>query len=120
MWMRLRAEEAEGRLETRLAGTLSRARWLVDHSTVIAAGLVLIVAGSSAVLALSTAWSVGKPGEIGAVMWAGLDYLPVELVFAGLALALFGLWPRGFGLSWAGYAVATLIAFLGPGLKLAP
>ena len=113
----LRAEEAEGRLETRLAGTLSRVRWLAAHGTVVAAGLVLIVVGSSLVLALSTAWSIGNTDEFGAVMRAGLDYLPAELVLAGLALALFGLWPRGFGFTWAGYAVATFIALLGPGLK---
>ena len=115
----LRAEEAEGRLEARLAGTLSRVRWLAAHSAVVAAGLVLIVVGSSLVLALSTVWSVGNTDEFGAIMRAGLDYLPAELVLAGLALALFGLWPRGFGFAWAGYAVATFIAFLGPGLKLA-
>jgi polyether ionophore transport system permease protein len=115
----LRAEEAEGRLEARLAGTLSRVRWLAAHSAAIAAGLVLIVAGSSLVLALSTAWSAGNTSEFGAIIRAGLDYLPAELVLAGLALALFGLWPRGFGFAWAGYAVATFIAFLGPGLKLA-
>jgi ABC-2 type transport system permease protein len=115
----LKAEEAEGRLETRLAGTLSRLRWLAAHGAVVTAGLVLIVVGSTAVLALSTAWSVGNTDEIGAVARAGLDYLPAELVFAGLALALFGLWPRGFGFAWAAYAVATFIAFLGPGLKLA-
>ncbi|MGE5285881.1 MAG: ABC transporter permease [Micromonosporaceae bacterium] len=115
----LRAEEAGGRLETRLAGTLSRARWLAAHSAVVAAGLVLIVVGSSLVLALSTAGSVGNTHEFGAIMRAGLDYLPAELVLAGLALALFGLWPRGFGFAWAGYAVATFIAFLGPSLKLA-
>ncbi|MDQ2874694.1 MAG: hypothetical protein M3Y33_07760 [Actinomycetota bacterium] len=114
----LRAEEAEGRLETRLAGALSRIRWLAAHGTVVAAGLVLIVAGSSLVLALSTAWSVGNTDEFGAVMTAGLAYLPAELVLAGLALALFGLWPRGFGFTWAAYAAATFIAFLGPGLKL--
>ena len=115
----LRAEEAEGRLEVRLAGTLSRLRWLAAHVAVVAAGLVLVVASSSLVLALSTAWSVGNPDEFGTIMTAGLDYLPAELVLGGLALALFGLWPRGFGLAWAGYAVATFIAFLGPGLKLA-
>ncbi len=115
----LRAEEAEGRLEARLAGTLSRVRWLAAHSAVVAAGLVLIVVGSSLVLALSTTWSVGNTAEFGAIMIAGLDYLPAELVLAGLALALFGLWPRGFGFAWAGYAVAAFIAFLGPGLKLA-
>jgi ABC-2 type transport system permease protein len=114
----LRAEEAEGRLETRLAGTLSRTRWLAAHGAVIATGLVIIVAGSSLVLALSAAWSVGNTHETGAVITAGLAYLPAELVFAGLALTLFGLWPRGFALTWAAYAVATFIALLGPGLKL--
>jgi ABC-2 type transport system permease protein len=115
----LRGEEAEGRLETRLAGTLSRLRWLAAHGVVVAAGLVLIVVGSSLVLALSTAWSVGNTDEFGAIMTAGLDHLPAELVFAAVALALFGWWPRGFGLAWAGYAAATFVAFLGPGLKLA-
>jgi ABC-2 type transport system permease protein len=115
----LRTEEAEGRLEARLAGTLSRVRWLAAHGVVVAAGLVLIAVGSSFVLAVSTARSVGNTDEFGAIMSAGVEYLPAELVFAGLALALFGLWPRGFAFAWAAYAVATFIAFLGPGLKLA-
>ncbi|WP_329001034.1 hypothetical protein OHA18_42205 [Kribbella sp. NBC_00709] len=115
----LRAEEADGRLETRLAGTVSRLRWLAAHTVVVAGGLVLIVVVSSLVLAVSTAWSVGDAHDFGAIMKAGLDYLPAELVLAGLALVLFGWWPRGFGLAWAGYAVVTFIAFLGPGLKLA-
>ncbi|HVV21811.1 MAG TPA: hypothetical protein VHF06_20420 [Pseudonocardiaceae bacterium] len=115
----LRAEEAEGRLEARLAGTLSRVRWLASHGAVVGAGLVLVVVGSSVVFALATSWSVGNTGEFGAIMWAGLVYVPAELVFAGLALAVFGLWPRGFGFAWVGYAVATFVAFLGPGLKLA-
>lgn len=115
----LRTEEAEGRLETRLAGTLSRLRWLAAHTAVVATGLVLIVAGSSLVLALSTAWSVGDTAGFGAAMTAGLDYLPAELVLAGLAVGLFGWWPRGFGFAWAGCALATFIALLGPGLKLA-
>jgi ABC-2 type transport system permease protein len=115
----LRAEEAEGRLETRLAGTLPRVRWLAAHGAAVAAGLALIVVGSSLVLALSTAWSVGNTDEFGVIMSAGLEYLPAELVLAGLAVALFGLWPRGFGFAWAGYAAAAFIAFLGPSLKLA-
>jgi ABC-2 type transport system permease protein len=115
----LRAEEAGGRLETRLAGTLSRIRWLAAHAVVVAAGLAVIVVGSSLVLASTTAWSVGDTDEFGAIVRSGLAYLPAELVLGGVALALFGLWPRGVGLGWAAYAVATFIAFLGPGLKLA-
>jgi ABC-2 type transport system permease protein len=114
----LRAEEAEGRVESQLAGTLSRGRWLVAHCAVVAAGLILIVTGSSFVLALATASSVGNADEFAAIMRAGLAYLPAELLLGGLALALFGWWPRGFGLAWAGYAAATFIALLGPGLKL--
>ncbi|MEP6642492.1 MAG: hypothetical protein ABJB93_11375 [Gaiellales bacterium] len=114
----LRAEEADGRLETRLCGTLSRARWLASHAVVVLAGLVTIVLGSSLVLGLATALSVGDAAELGPILGAGLAYLPAELVLAGLALAVYGLRPRWFGLAWAGYAVLTFIAFLGPGLKL--
>jgi polyether ionophore transport system permease protein len=92
---------AGGFLLTGMMGALARqflgalARWLAAHGAVVVAGLVVIVAGSSLALALATAWSVGNPGEIGAVGRAVLDYLPAELLFAGLALAVFGLWPRG-------------------------
>jgi len=106
-------------LASRLSGTLSRSRCLFTHGTVILGGLALIVAGSSLVLALSTAWSVGDTGEFGAIVSAGLDYLPAELVLAGVALALFGLWPRGLGLAWAAYAAVAFLALLGPGLNLA-
>jgi ABC-2 type transport system permease protein len=115
----LRAEESEGRLEPRLAGTLSRIRWLGAHLVAVVAGLMLIVVVSSLVLAVATAWSVGSTHDFAAILKAGLAYLPAELVLAGLALALFGTWPRAFGLAWLAYAAATFIAFLGPGLKLA-
>lgn len=113
----LRVEEADGRLETRLSGTLSRARWLASHVLVVLGGLIAIVLGSSLVLGLATALSVGDRGELGPTLGSGLAYLPAELVLAGLALAVYGLRPRLFGIAWAGYAVMTFIAFLGPGLK---
>ncbi|GGL06073.1 ABC transporter permease [Mangrovihabitans endophyticus] len=116
----LRAEEAEGRVESRLAGTLSRLRWLAAHVAVVAVGLAFIVVGSTVVLTLSTTWSVGSADEVGATIRAGLDYLPAEFVLAGLALAVYGLWPRGFALTWTAYAVAAFIALLGPSLDLAP
>ncbi len=114
----LRAEEAEGRLETRLAGTLSRARWLAAHALVVLGGLVVVVVGSVLVLGLTTAWSVGDTAELGPIIGSGLAYVPAEVVLAGLALALYGLRPRLFGLAWVGFAVTAFIAFLGPGLKL--
>ncbi|MEP7091274.1 MAG: hypothetical protein ABI776_14340, partial [Nocardioidaceae bacterium] len=114
----LRAEEADGRLETRLCGTLSRSRWLASHALVVLLGLVTIVLGSSLVLGVTTALSVGDVAEIGPTLTSGLAYLPAELVLAGVALAVYGLRPRLFGIVWASYAVMTFVAFLGPGLKL--
>jgi hypothetical protein len=49
---------------------------------------------------------------------AGAAYLPAELLVAGLALALFGLWPRALPVAWATVAFVAFIAFLGPGLRL--
>jgi ABC-2 type transport system permease protein len=113
----LRAEEADGRLETRLSGTLSRVRWLASHALVVMGGLITIVLGSSLILGLTTALSAGDMAEFGPTLSSGLAYLPAELVLAGLALAVYGLRPRWFAIAWAGYAVMTCIAFLGPGLK---
>ncbi len=114
----LRAEEADGRLETRLAGILSRRRWLAAHALVVLGGLVTIVLGSTLVLGLATALSVGDLAELGPTLSSGLAYLPAELVLAGLALAVYGLRPRLFWIAWAGFAVTTFIALLGPGLNL--
>lgn len=114
----LRTEEADGRLETRLCGTLSRTHWLASHALVILGGLLTIVVCSSLILGLATALSVGDMAELGPTLTSGLAYLPAELVLAGLALAVYGLRPEMFGIAWAGYAVMTFIALLGPGLKL--
>ena len=114
----LRGEETAGRLEIRLSGTLSRTRWLVAHGLVIVTGLVVIVLVSSVVLAAGMAWSMGTAVNLGRVLGAGAAYLPAELLIGGLALALFGLWPRALPLGWAAFGFVAFIAFLGPGLKL--
>jgi ABC-2 type transport system permease protein len=76
------------------------------------------VLASSIVLAAGMAWSMGPSTNLGRVLGAGAAYLPAELLVAGLALALFGLWPRAFPAAWAALAAVAFIAFLGPGLKL--
>lgn len=115
----LRAEEAAGRLEPRLAGTLSRLRWLTAHGVVITTGLALMVVVTSVVLAAGTAWSMGTAVHLGSVVGAGFAYLPAELVVGGVALAIFGLRPRAFLAAWTVFAFVAFVAFLGPGLQLA-
>lgn len=114
----LHGEETAGRLEVRLSGTLSRIDWLVAHVLVIVVGLLVIVAVSSLGLAVGMAWSTGSEVDLGRVLGAGAAYLPAELVVAGLALALLGLWPRALLVAWAVVALVAFIALLGPGLRL--
>ena len=114
----LRGEETGGRLEVRLSGTLSRLGWLAAHALVIVAGLVVIVVGSSLVLATGMAWSMGAGVDAAGIVGAGAAYLPAELLVGGLALALFGLLPRALPAGWVVVAFVAFIAFLGPGLKL--
>jgi ABC-2 type transport system permease protein len=114
----LRGEETAGRLEMRLSGTLSRTKWIVAHALVIVAGLFVIVLVSSVVLGAGIAWSTGNGLDLGRVLWAGVAYLPAELVIGGLALALFGVWPRSLPVAWAAVAFSAFIALLGAGLKL--
>jgi polyether ionophore transport system permease protein len=114
----LRGEETAGRLEVRLTGTLSRMRWLAAHGLVIVAGLLVIVIASSVVLAVGIAWSMSTAVDLAPVLGAGAAYVPAELLVGGLALALFGAWPRAFPAAWAAVAFVAFIAFLGPGLKL--
>ncbi len=115
----LRREETDGRLEPRLAGAVSRNRFLAAHAVVIVTGLLIIVAAGSLLLALATAWSVGDSGGILSVLWAAAAYLPAELLLGGIALATFGIHPRVLALAWGAFATTTFIAFLGPGLRLA-
>jgi ABC-2 type transport system permease protein len=114
----LRREEEAQRLEPRLAGTLSRTRWLGAHAVVILGGLVTIAVAGSILFGLTSALSMNDTSGIDTMLSAGLAYLPAELVFAALAFLLFGLAPRFFPLAWAYYAVVAFIAFLGPGLDL--
>ena len=114
----LRREEEAQRLDPRLAGTLSRGRWLAAHAVVILGGLVTIVVVGSVLFGLTAALSMGDTSRIGTMLSAGIAYLPAELIFAALAVLLFGLAPQFFPLAWVYYAAVAFIAFLGPGLNL--
>ncbi len=114
----LREEEAAGRLEHRLSGTLSRPGWLAAHVLVVVGGLLLIVVAASLTLAATAAWSLGDADRTATILGAGLAYLPAELVLTGFALAVFGVHPRAYPLAWAAYGAVTFLAFLGSGLRL--
>jgi ABC-2 type transport system permease protein len=93
-------------------------RWLATHGLVVVIGLVLMVVASSVVLAVGMAWSMDVPPNLPRLLGAGLAYLPAELLVGGVALALFGLWPRALPAAWALVAGVAFIGLLGQGLQL--
>jgi ABC-2 type transport system permease protein len=114
----LRREEAAGRLDPVLAGALGRTRWLGAQVLVVTAGLIVMVVVSAVVFGAATALSTGHSGYFGTLLEAGLAYLPAELVIAAVAVLLYGVDPRAFGLAWAAFGAVTFIGLLGSGLNL--
>ncbi|AOW92034.1 anibiotic ABC transporter [Rhodococcus sp. WMMA185] len=118
--LRMRTEEAAGRLEPVLATAVGRPRWLFAHVTVVVAGVVVlqIVTGAAMGLAYGLVTS-DVPGNVADLTVASLVFVPAILVVAAIAVLLFGglpLWASG--LSWAALALSLLFGLLGPLLGL--
>jgi len=88
-----RHEESESRLETLFALPVSRLGWLAGRLLLAAAG-ALALSLTAALLAWAAAASQDAGIGIGAALAAGLNCMPVALLFLGLSALAFGLVPR--------------------------
>jgi ABC-2 type transport system permease protein len=88
-----RREEADQQLETLLALSLGRTRWLGGRIALGVAGItsLALVAG---VLAWVGAASQGADVSLGEMLEAGINCLPASLLFLALATLAYGLVPR--------------------------
>lgn len=105
-----RSEEASGRLESQLAGALSRNKWFGAHVFVAAtcSGLMLLLGGYLTGVSSSGA---AMGGELAAASFA---YWPAVLLMVGVMLFLHGFLPRlSTSLTWAVYGVSVAVAMFG-------
>ncbi len=112
--LRLRSEEAAGRLEPLLATACSRGRWLTSHAVcaIGGGGLVLVVAGLIA--GFTDAAVAGSFDRFGSLVAAALVQFPAALVLAGVAIAATGLLPRwAAAVGWGAVGVAFVVGQLG-------
>jgi ABC-2 type transport system permease protein len=105
-----RAEESGGRLESQLAGSLPRIRWLGAHIAVAAAG--------SAAMLLLGGWLTGVSSDGaatgGQLAAAAFSYWPAVLLMIGVLLLLQGFLPRpSTSIAWAVYGASVVIAMFG-------
>jgi ABC-2 type transport system permease protein len=116
--LRLRSEEAAGRAEAVLATPVSRTTWMAATAAVALLGVATLTLLMGLGLAVGYALGTGSWDQVLPQVGGQLAYLPGTLVIGALALALYGLLPRGTGLAWAAVALVALQVLLGQLLGL--
>lgn len=111
--LRPRAEETAGRAEPLLATGLSRDRWVGSHLAVAMTGgtALLVLAGLG--IGIAGAGSTGDGGLVLSLTGAALAYAPALWVTAGVAVAIFGWFPRASAAAWIVPVYAFLVGYLG-------
>ncbi|WP_433366354.1 ABC transporter permease [Streptosporangium sp. CA-115845] len=117
--LRPRAEESLARAEPLLATAVSRVGWAAGHLlfAVLGPAAVLIVTGLAVGLSYGAATG-DVPAHLPATLGAAVAQLPAVWIFAGLAVALFGLLPRLVATAWAVLALFLLFGQVGAILEL--
>jgi ABC-2 type transport system permease protein len=116
--LRPRAEESAGRAEPLLATGLSRNRWLGSHVAVALAGGTMLMVLAGLGFGLSGAASAGDGGLVLELTGAAAAYAPALWVTVGVAVLLFGWFPRAGAAAWIVPVYAFLVGYLGPILQL--
>lgn len=119
---RVRSEEVRGYAESLLATALGRKKWVLSHVLVVSVGSLIILVVSGLVTAASAGIAGGIPlteWGLGSYALAALSYLPALLLFAGLAVFIFGLLPKATLLvTWLAFTYVIFIGQFGALLKL--
>ena len=116
--LRMRMEEATGRLEPLLATALSRVRWTGAYVAVAMGGSLLILAANGLGAGLADAINSHDAGQLPRLLLAGVAPAPAVWVVVGATVALFGLVPRAAVAAWGLLGVCVLLSILGPLLGL--
>jgi ABC-2 type transport system permease protein len=109
--LRMREEEAGGRLEPVLAGAVGRPRWMLGHLAGTAVEAAVLLLAYAAAAGLAAAWSTGAAGVPRELAGACLAELPAVLVIAAAVAVLVAALPRrAAAVSWALLAAAVLLS----------
>lgn len=118
--LRLRTEEAGGRLEPILATGTARLRWAASHLLYPVAGSALLLGLCGLGVGLVNGARTGRlADQLAQSASAGLIQVTAVWVLVGLTLAVYGLAPRAAAaVGWSAVAVCVLLQELGPILEL--
>jgi ABC-2 type transport system permease protein len=103
----LPSEEQGGRTENVLATATTRRQWATSHAVLALLGVAVLTALVGLAVGLGHALSVGEPDQVWRLGVAATARIPAAWVVVGLAVAIWGFWPR---VSWVVWVL--FVAFL--------
>jgi ABC-2 type transport system permease protein len=109
----LPAEEEGGRTEIVLATATSRRQWATSHAVLALLGVALLMALVGLAVGLGHALSVGEPEQVWRLGVAATARIPAAWVMVGLAVAIWGFWPRVSWLAWVLFVAFLLMGEFG-------
>jgi len=111
MLLRMRADEAEGTLESLLATGVTRPRWVLGHVLNALGGTVVLMFVFSLSMGLAAGQVLGDPTtQVRQLLTAGLVQLPAILVVGAGVIAVVGVLPRlATPIAWAIVVVSLLL-----------
>ncbi|MER5463761.1 ABC transporter permease [Streptomyces sp. NPDC002668] len=110
--LRLHGEETSQRAEPVPANAVGRLAWAAGHLVIAFGGAVVIMVMAGLGL------TIGHGEEFGPIMGAVLVELPTVWLLGGLAVALYGLFPKAAAASWAVVGICLALGWIGPALDL--
>jgi ABC-2 type transport system permease protein len=116
--LRMRSEEASGRLEPLLATALDRRAWAGAYVAVALLGSLVVLAANGLGAGIADAINSDDPAQLPRLLLAGIAPVPAVWVLVGLTAALFGLAPRAAPAAWGALGACFLLSLLGPLLGL--
>ncbi|MBL3668983.1 ABC transporter permease [Streptomyces sp. M2CJ-2] len=115
--LRPRSEETAGRAEPLLATGLSRTRWVGGHLAVAMGGGTVVLLLSGLGFGIAGAASTGDGSLLPKLVGAALAYAPALWVTIGVAVVLFGWFPRASQAAWIVPVYAFVVGYLGQILR---
>ncbi len=110
--LRLHGEETSQRAEPVLANAVGRQRWAAGHLVVVFGGAVVVM------LTAGLGLAAGHGKDFGPVLGASLAQLPAVWLLGGLAVLLYGVFPKAVAAAWAVAGLSLALGWIGPALEL--
>jgi ABC-2 type transport system permease protein len=116
--LRMRTEEAAGRVDPLLATPVGRTRWAAGHLVVTMGALVAVMALGGIAAGLGAALVLNDWSQIPTMLEAGLTMTAGVAVLGAIAFLLCASAPRLAQLAWAPLVVASIVSMFGKALDL--